>query len=89
MLQEGERPGTADDESPHVGDVEDPGPFPRREMFFHNSGSVLERHMPAAEIDHRRAEGDMLVVQNCLIYQSVNKILKCCCLHEKYMIIFP
>jgi len=42
-----------------------PAPF-RVEMFFHNSGSVLERHMPAAEIDHCGAKGNMLVVQNCL-----------------------
>jgi hypothetical protein len=66
VLQERERPGTADDETTHVGYVEDPGPLPRREMFFHNAGSILERHMPAAEIDHRRAKGDVLFMQNCL-----------------------
>ena len=64
MLQERNRTGAANDESAHVGDVEESGRFPRGEMFLDDSGFVLNRHMPAAEVDHRRTERDMPVMQN-------------------------
>lgn len=66
VLQEGERPRAADDKSPHVGDVEEAGRFPCGEVLLHDPGAVLERHVQAAEIDHRGAERNMLVVQDGL-----------------------
>ena len=64
MLQERNRTGAADDESAHVGNIEESGRFPRGEMFLDDSGFVLDWHMPAAEFDHRRSERDMPVMQN-------------------------
>ena len=64
VLQERERPGATDDKSTHVGDVEESGRFPCGKMFLHDSGSVLNRHVPAAKIDHRSAEGNVFLMQN-------------------------
>ncbi len=62
MLQEGKRTRAADGEAPHVGDVEQAGGAPRGQVLGDHSGGIHEGHVPAAEVHHLGAEGDVLVV---------------------------
>ena len=66
MLEEGQGAGAADGESAHVGDIEKPRPLPRGQMLLHDPLPILEGHVPAAEVDHRRPEGDVVFVQDRL-----------------------
>ena len=55
-LQEGERAGTLQLELAHVRDVEEPGRLPHREVLGDHA-AVLDRHLPAGEGHHLRAQG--------------------------------
>ncbi len=49
MLQERQGLFTADDETSHVRNVEQPGTLTRCQVFLQNAVRVLQRHIPAAE----------------------------------------
>ena len=61
VLEELERV-TCDPEPAHVGHVEQPGHVANGEVFVADR-CVLLRHLPAAEIDHAAAEGEVAVVE--------------------------
>jgi hypothetical protein len=48
----------------HVGDVEHPG-GPTHPVVLLHLRAVVQRHVPAAEIGHARAGGEMPVMQGC------------------------
>ena len=52
VLQERHGAGAANDETPHVRDVEQAGVLARRQVLLDDAG-VLDRHVPAGEVDHR------------------------------------
>ncbi len=54
----------------HVRDVEHAGVAPHRVVFL-DLRAVHDRHVPAAEIDHAGAGGDMRLVERCAQGASV------------------
>ena len=54
-----ERARAADGEPAHVGDVEQAGVAAGGEMLRDHAGGVHERHLPAGEVHHLGAEGDV------------------------------
>ena len=56
VLQERHGAGAAEDEAPHVGDVEESGAAARGQVLGDDARGVLDRHVPAAEVDHAGAE---------------------------------
>lgn len=57
VLQEGHAVGAADEEPPHVGDVENAAEMTGIQMLAHDPARVLDGHFPAAKIHHGRAGG--------------------------------
>ncbi len=51
-----------DEELAHVGEIEQAGPGTHRSMLVEDAG-VLDRHQPAGELHHLRAEGDVAIGQ--------------------------
>jgi hypothetical protein len=64
MLQKGHRPGSSHNESAHVGNVKESGFFSRSQMFFQNTGWILDRHLPAGKRGHCGTQGFVLIVEN-------------------------
>ena len=64
MLQECHLVGTLNIDTAHVGDVEDAAVTAAVEMLCDDAFRVLDGHIPAAEIDHRRACVEMCLIQN-------------------------
>ena len=54
---------------PHVADVEEPGGGADRHVLLDEAG-VLDRHVPAAELDHASAQRSMAGVQGRLLQCS-------------------
>ena len=63
VLQEGRRAGTAQYEPAHVRDVEKAGAAAGGEVLGDDAARVLDRHVPAAEVHHPGAGGDVLRVE--------------------------
>ena len=63
VLQEGQRVGAADEEAPHVGDVEQAGRPAGREVLGDDAAGVVERHLPAGEVDHAPAGRHVALVR--------------------------
>ena len=63
VLQERRRSRPAEDEAAHVRNVEQPGAAAGGEVLGDDAGRVLHRHVPAAEVDHPGAGGDVLGVE--------------------------
>ena len=63
VLQEGRRAGAAQYEAAHVRDVEEAGAAAGGEVLGDDAARVLDRHVPAAEVDHPGAGGDVLRVE--------------------------
>ena len=56
--------GAGDARLAQVGDVEDPDPVTDSRVFGdHSATGVFDGHLPAPEVGHLRAEGDVAVVQ--------------------------
>ncbi len=63
VLEEGHGAGAAEDEAPHVTDVEEARPAARGQMLGDDARGVLHRHVPAAEVDHAGAERHVTIVK--------------------------
>ncbi len=63
VLQEGRRARPAQHEAAHVRDVEEAGARAGGEVLGDDAGGVLDRHVPAAEVHHPGAGGDVLRVE--------------------------
>jgi hypothetical protein len=63
VLQEGQGARAAQREAPHVRHVDEPCAAARREVLGDDAGGVLDRHLPAAEVDHLRAKRDVAIVK--------------------------
>ena len=63
VLEEGGGAGTAQHEAAHVRDVEQAGAAAGGEVLGDDAGRVLDGHVPAAEVDHPGAGGDVLGVE--------------------------
>ena len=61
-----QRPLAAELDLPHVRDVEQTGGVPHRLVLGHHPG-VLDRHVPAGEVDHPRPERAVSLVERCLL----------------------
>jgi hypothetical protein len=48
--------------TPHVGNIENAAVLARRQVFGQDAGCKIERHFPAAELDHLPAQPDVLLV---------------------------
>jgi hypothetical protein len=62
LLKERRRPGTRDQQAPHVAHVEKAGARPHGMVFVQDAG-VLDRHFPAGKVDQPGAGRPMLVDQ--------------------------
>ena len=62
MLEERQRVAALDLDLAHVADVEQAGGVAHRVVLIHDA-AILNRHLPAAELDHPRAQGDMAIVE--------------------------
>ena len=69
VLDRLERVGAGDLDLPHVGDVEQPGPRAHGHVLVGDAG-VLDRHVPAAELDHAGAVGAMPRVERGLLQRA-------------------
>ncbi len=65
-LKKGQCPGAADDEAPHVRHVEQTRVTSGGQMLLHRAGGVGEGHVPAREVDHLAAQGDVAGVEGGL-----------------------
>ena len=63
MLQKGDLLRALDVDTAHVGNVEDTAVAAAVEMLGHDAVRVLNGHIPAAEIDHRRSGVQMGLIQ--------------------------
>jgi len=63
VLEERDRAATADDEASHVRDVEQAGVASRGEMLGEDAGRIVQRHLPAREVDELRPGGDVSAVE--------------------------
>ena len=66
MLEEVQRLAPDDLDLAHVADVEQPGARPHRHVLVDDAG-VLDRHVPAGELDHAGAGLAMRVVERGLL----------------------
>ena len=66
-LHEGQAFRALDDQTSHVGHVEDTALAAGGQMFGDNTGRVLDRHFPAAEINHLSACGQVCIVELCTL----------------------
>ena len=71
LLDEVERLGADDFELPHVADVEQTNALADGFMLGDEAG-VLDRHVPAAEVDHTRPEGAVNLVE-----RGSEEVLRC------------
>ncbi len=62
VIHQFQRFGTADFDLAHVADIEQPNRVAHGVVFIHDAG-VLDRHVPAAEIDHAGRAGTMNFVE--------------------------
>ena len=67
MLQEAQCASSSDNETPHVGDIEKAGVPARGQVLLHDAAGVVQRHVPAGEVDHPGAQGDMSAVKDRLL----------------------
>ena len=67
VLQEGQRVGAADHEAPHVRHVEQPRPAARGQVLADDAAGVLDRHLPAGEVDDLAAGRDVPFVERCAL----------------------
>ena len=65
-VNEGNRVRTAHVDLAHVRDVEQTGMSARAEMFSHCPRRVLDRHVPAAKLNHAPAQAAMRAVKRRL-----------------------
>ena len=63
MLKEGQCAPAANYKSPHVRHIEQARTLARSQVFSHDASWVLDGHVPAAEVDHLRAQRDVPGVQ--------------------------
>ena len=63
VLQERDRAGTTEHEAAHVRDVEEAGAAASGKVLGDDPGRILDGHVPAAEVDHPGAGGDVLGVE--------------------------
>src|SRR4029453_11147657 len=56
-----------------MADIEQPGPGPDRQVLIADAG-VLDRHVPATELDHARAKRAMPGVERCLLQTARNSL---------------
>ena len=61
--------GAGEAEAPHVAEVEQPHPLPHAADLVED-GTVLDRHVPAAELDHARAEALVEIVERGVSHGS-------------------
>ncbi len=64
VAQEVPRAGTGDIHHRHVGDIEYAGVLAHR-MVLLDLGAIVDRHVPAAKVDHLAAGRQVRVVQSC------------------------
>ena len=69
VAQEVARAGALEVDDAHVRDVEHPGVAAHRAVLV-DLGAVVDRHVPAAEIDHARAGGAVDGVRGCLFQHA-------------------
>ena len=70
VLEKGHGAGAAKDEASHVADVEEAGSAACREVLVDDARRVLDRHVPAAEVDHAGAERHVTVVEGSALERA-------------------